>query len=288
MPPIAIARRLAVALLACGAFSLIPSAAARAAVTVGSDLSEPAATPAQAKGCEPVLAPCTNMLAGVKRGNAYGATSATDGTVVAFDVKAGGPDTLTFRLLRQNAAIAAKVILVAGDGTGPTVTLPTAGTYQFPVSLPIRAGDAVGFDASSYTAYGACLTGASSYLFSPPLEDGRASIPPSGGSCELLLNAVVEPSAAVSFGRASVDRAGRVRLALRLPGPGDLTLGGSGIGRLSRRIPGAGRLFVRLRLRPATRRRLARGEVVALALSATFAPLGGTAASTSATVKVRP
>jgi hypothetical protein len=279
----------AIALTIALALALALNPAARASIVVGSDLTETAAQPSQASNCAPLSPPCTNMLAGVKQGNPFPATSPASGTVVAFDIETGGPSTVTFRLLRLDYAVSAKVILVAGDGTGPTVDLPGPGAYEFPTNLPIRSGDSVGFDSSLFSAYGACQTGASSYSFSPPLPDRVAlQQPQSSGPCELLVNAVVVPSAALGFGKGTVARgSGRAKLSLRFPGPGKLTLTGRDIKRVSKHILRAGRLSLPLSLKSRARKRSARRGSIMLRLSATFAPTGGSAARKSALVRFR-
>lgn len=281
----------AVTIVVALALALALTPPARASIVVGSDLTETAAEPTQASGCGPVSSPCTSMLAAVKPGNLFPAASPASGTVVAFDIETGGPSTVTFRVLHLISAISAKVILVVGDGTGPTVDLPGPGTYEFPASLPIRAGDSVGFDSSLFSAYGACQVGTYwtySYSFSPPVPDREGRLPQSSGRCELLINAVVVPSAALVFGKGTVARAsGKAKLALRFPGPGDLTLTGKDIKTLSRHIVRAGRLSLPLSLKSRARKRLAKKGSVMLRLSATFAPTGGSAASRSALIRFR-
>jgi hypothetical protein len=271
------------------AAAMVAPAPAAATITVGSDLTEAAST--QPSACAPYATSCTNMLVRAKRGNLYPAASPADGTLVGFGIKSGGAGAGTFRLLRLDTAIAAKVLLVGGVGTGPTVNLPGAGTFELPASLPIRAGDSLGIDSSGSTAFGACQTGAGgaeSWRFSPPIADGSWLQPvQSSDDCELLVNAVVEPSASVGFGRGTVTRAGRTLLALRLPGPGVLTLSGSEIRTVARTIGRAGKLGVPVRLRPAARRRLASSGHARVEVSETFAPTGGVAASETATVNFK-
>jgi hypothetical protein len=272
------------------AFVLVGAAAfpstALASIVVGSDLSEPAATPSQASVCAKAPAPCTSMLISVKQGNAYPAASPADGTVVAFDIKSGGPGTATFRLVRLDAAVSAKVLLATGAGTGPTVNLPGPGSYEFPANLQIKAGDHVGLDSSQSTAYGSCQMGAYSYGFEPPLADGGPLVQPQlTGSCELLVNAVVEPSAAIVFGKGTVARtSGKANLALEFPSPGRLVLRGKGIKKVSRQIGRAGSLSLPLKISAKVRNKLTNGGGLKLKLSATFTPTGGSSATQSATV----
>jgi hypothetical protein len=166
------------------------------------------------------------------------------------------------------------------------VDLPGAGSYEFPVDLPIKAGDYVGFDSSKSTAYGSCQTGAYSYGFEPPLADGGPLVQPQlAGSCELLVNAVVEPSATVVFGKGAVARAtGKAMLALKLPGPGELVLRGKGIKKVTRQIGRAGPLSLPLKISAEAREKISNGGGLKLKLSATFAPTGGSSATQSARV----
>lgn len=264
--------------------ALVPGTAA-ASIIVGSDLTEAAST--QPSACAPYSTSCTSMLVRAKAGNLYPTASPADGTVVGFGIKSGGPETVTFRLLRLDTAIAAKVLLVGGVGTGPTVNLPGAGTFEFPASLPIKAGDALGIDSSGSTAYGACQNGTGggeSWRFSPPIAEANWMPVQSSDSCELLVDAVVEPSASVGFGKGTVTRKGRALLALRLPGPGTLTLSGGQISTASRTIGQAGVASVPVRLKAAARHRLASSGHVRVQVSETFAPTGGIAATESATV----
>jgi hypothetical protein len=226
------------------------------------------------------------MLISVKKGNAYPAVSPANGTITAFNVKSGGPDTATFRLVWLDAAVSAKVLLATGAGTGPTVNLPGPGTFEFPTDLPIEAGDYVGLDSSQSTAYGACQMGAYSYGFEPPLADGASLVPPLlSGSCELLVNAVVEPSATVVFGKGTVARAtGKAKLALKLPGPGKLLLRGKGIKKVTRQIGRAGPLSLPLKISAEVRKKLSNGGGLKLKLSETFAPTGGNSATQTAAV----
>jgi hypothetical protein len=265
---------------------LVGPAPAGATITIGSDLTEAAAT--QPSACAPYATSCTSMLVLAKRGNLNPAASPADGTVVGFGIKSGGPGAVTFRLLRLDTAIAAKVLLVGGVGTGPTVSLPGAGTFEFPASLPIEAGDWIGIDSSGSTAYGACQNGAESWRFSPPIADGSWLQPvQSSDRCELLIQAVVEPSASVGFGKGTVTRARKTLLALRMPGPGELTLSGTEIGTVARTIGRAGKVSVPLRLRAAAHRRLVSSGHARVEVSETFAPDGGVPASESATVNFR-
>jgi hypothetical protein len=96
----------------------------------------------------------------------------------------------------------------------------------------------------------------------------------------------VVPLASVGFGKGTITRKGRALLALRLPGPGMLTLSGD-IRTASRTIEGAGRSRVPVRLKAAARRRLASSGHARVEVSETFAPTGGVAATESKTVNFK-
>jgi hypothetical protein len=273
----------ATAAMAAGALAPGPAAAT---ITIGSDLTEAAQT--QAVTCGTYATSCTSVLVRAKPGNANPAASPADGTVISFGVKSGGAENVTFRLIRLDSAIAAKVLLVGGVGTGPTVDLPGAGTFQFPTNLPIRAGDWLGLDSSGPTAFGDCQGGAETWRLSPAVAEG-SYLPPvqSSEGCELLVDAVVEPSASVGFGGGRVTRAGRTLLALRLPGPGTLTLRGREIRTVIREVAEAGGADIVVRLRPEARRRLTTSGHVRLTIDETFAPNGGAPASETKTVTLK-
>jgi hypothetical protein len=281
--------RIGVVLLTVAAVTALAPGPAAATITIGSDLTESAAT--QPSACPPYATSCTSMLVRAKQGNLYPPASPADGTVVSFGIKSGGAGTVTFRLLRLDTAIAAKVLLVGGVGTGPTVGLPGAGTFQFPTSLPIEAGDSLGIDSSGSTAYGACQNGpggGESWRFGSSIPEGGWLQPAqSSGGCELLVDAVVEPSASVVFGKGTVTRKGRTLLSLRLPGPGELTLSGGEIRTATRTIDRAGKSSVPVRLKATARRRLASTGRARVEVSETFAPSGGVPASESATVNFK-
>lgn len=228
--------------------------------------------------------PCTWGLWEAKPGNLHPTLSPTSGRVVAFAVKAAGPATVTFRLLRLGPAYP-KFIIVAGAGTGPTVELPGPGVYEFPVDLPIRAYDFIGLDSS--TSFPVGDVRAETFGFYGPVEEGGYSQPLGSPPGELLVNAVVEPSAALAFEGAVLNRRGKATLGVKAPGPGELTIEGAGIRRIERHLPYAGRHSLRLGIAAAVRREVVNHGSARLELSARFAPEGGAVGAQAATVKLR-
>ncbi len=97
-----------------------------------------------------------------------------------------------------------------GAGTGPeeVIAKKTGGLSEFPVNLPIQAGDAIGLDVSDEGNYGSRLdTGAGVTGWSPFLGDGVTLVPPvKAEQLELALNADIQPApsiTAITPGRAS-------------------------------------------------------------------------------------
>jgi hypothetical protein len=267
------------------AASLAPGRA-EATITIGSDLSGPASM--QKALCGTYATSCTSVLMRTKPGNLHPAASPADGTVVGFGVKSGAAGTLTFRLLRLDSPIASKVLLLGGVGTGPTVDLPGAGTFDFGANLSIKAGDWIGIDSASSNAYETCQGGAETWRLSPPVAEGTYMAPTqSSDVCELLVDAVIEPSASVGFGGGKVTRSGRALLTLRMPGPGVLALGGPEIRTADREVAAAGPINIAVFLRGDARKRLQMSGHVRVKVSETFTPTGGGAASESRTVNFK-
>src|SRR5262245_34724834 len=162
-------------------------------MTFGSDLSLPADS--LKSTCAPATPPCTILLSQAHPGNAFPSRAPVAGLVRSFGIRAGAPETVTFRIGRLNLGGGVHDV-GTGQATGPTVSLPGPGTYSFPASLWVHAGDSVGIDTSSTASFSIqpdCH--AASFFFSPPLADGAPAQPiDANASCEWLVNAVFDPS----------------------------------------------------------------------------------------------
>jgi hypothetical protein len=225
------------------------------------------------------------MLAGVHRGNAFPATSPTAGTVTAFTIKAGGPDTVTFRLGTVEKTVEAKATT---SGTGPTVTLPGAGVFTYPTELPIAAGESPGFDASGYTAFGACFQGGFYYSFNPPLAPGGAPFAAGANStCELMVNVTVEPS--TSFGLGKIQRnklKGTAKLEVSLPGPGMVTVHGKTVKAAAKSALQFGTVLMPVEAKGKAKKKLEGGGTAKVGVSVEFAPSGGAPRTRSKKIKL--
>ena len=116
--------------------------------------------------------------------------SPNDGTIVRWRIvgASGGPFYL--RVLTPDGGTT-----YTGAGTGPAQFPTTSGTQTFPASLPIGAGQIVGFDNTGTmdTFAFATVPGATYTDWNPPLADGSA-LPytnPYGAGGELAFNADV-------------------------------------------------------------------------------------------------
>jgi hypothetical protein len=181
------------ALLALVVGASAPSTAA-AVETFGSALPEP--TPGHSDAC---FDPCT--AAQVELPGAQ-VRSPVDGTIVRFRLRtAAGSDAqqVKFRVLRSSDGVN-----FTGVGTSAAFDLPTtAGITEFPVNMPVRQGDYIGFDqpgGSKEARIVAQHADAFQAGWFPALADGSAERAPGNpkGSpptrYELLLQADVEPT----------------------------------------------------------------------------------------------
>lgn len=189
--------------LTAAAISVAGTTGAQAAVTFGSDLSEPA---------DPNPLRCLSSCPGpidtfagvaVKPGNAFPAASPMDGVVVRFGIESGNFQALTFRLVTASGYPVAG----SGAGSGPTATVPP-GVASVPARLPVKAGEFPGIDVAddpgsySHPVFPGpgCPGGIGdppvSAVWNPALGNGESLRDSSvGDRCELLVNATVEPDA---------------------------------------------------------------------------------------------
>jgi hypothetical protein len=265
------------------AVSLAPSQAS-ASITVGSDLTG-TLLGGESSRCAPIPAPCTNLLGGVHRGNAFPATSPTAGTVTAFAIKTREAGTVTFRLGTIQKSVEAQGTTSA---TGPTASLPAAGVYSFPTHLPIKAGESPGFDSSAFTAFGSCFQGGFYYSYNPPLAPGAPPHAAGANSvCELMVNATVEPSRSFSLGRFERNKIkGTAKLEVSLPGPGKVTVRGKTVKAASKSALQFGPLRMPIAPKGKAKKKLEGGGTAKVGVTVDFDPTGGSTSSRSKTYKL--
>ena len=186
--------RIALVVLVVLAFGVSGASTAAAAVTFGSTLPAPSAGHYDA---------CTNACTAAQVG-LPGAQprSPTSGTIVRFRLRtAVGSDAqqVRFRVVRSSNGVS-----FTGAGTSPAFALPqTAGVKEFPVSMPVQAGDYIGIDLPA-GGKEARIVAQDADAFQagwfPTLADAGAARPsgnPQGSAptrYDLLLQADVEPT----------------------------------------------------------------------------------------------
>ncbi len=269
--------------LALAVAALVP-ATSYASITFGSDLKAPLLQ-GYTDTCDLSTAPCTEVVAGVRRANKFPAASPTDGVVVSFGIKSATADSVTFRLARVRSSSSK----ARGAGTGPDATLPGPGTYSFPADVPVHAGDYVGVDTSAISAYSsACETGGREFTYHPTLVDGGSLMPAdSNSTCEFLVNAKVRPSSRFSFEKVKQnEHRGTATLRVDLPGPGRLVLSGEGIKRVREEAAEAGTTKLRIKPKGRVKRRLANRGQAKVEVEVVFKPEGGNASTKTKQVKL--
>jgi hypothetical protein len=198
--------RLTTAALAASFVLLVLPQAGHAAITFGSRLNH---DPANSGECMGMAAPCT--IASFihptdPNGDPYSGGAPVDGVITKLRIRAFGggdkPATVTFRLAEvtlpdpMNPGSA----LGLAAGTGPTVTVPAGDDeetpiLEFPASLPVKKGDHLAIDGTNVNATVNSSGDKFSYLFAPALADGEGARGSSDATGELLVQAVMEPSA---------------------------------------------------------------------------------------------
>jgi len=146
-----------------------------------------------------LASPCTRVLVSSETGLAGGhLTAPRNGVITAFKVRAGGPGSIKFKLVRlKNLDIATrsakgkavkktKTFQVQGNGFNSSNFIET-----FSVNLKVKKGDYIGVDSST-TAAERCTQGSVRQLmWSPPLKIGDPFRTNQGnGNCTPMVQAV--------------------------------------------------------------------------------------------------
>lgn len=289
------------ALLPALALAALAPATSQASITIGSDLSLPAT--GSADNCILSTPPCTHVLVGVHPGNQFPLKSSTTGIVKSFGIKIGGStragETVTFRLAQVSPSLPAAV---TGAGTGPSATFHAPGVYSVPANLAVKVGAYVGIDTSSTSAaaeLSTCAPGSGYLTLHPTITDfGSPQSVDSNSTCELLVNAVIQPTSVFGFNpkQTYAVKKDKIILYVELPGPGGIKVSGKGVARqpaASKGATGAGtvqqagtvRLPVKLSRR--TIKRLDAKGKAALNLLITFTPVGGDPATETRKLKLK-
>jgi hypothetical protein len=286
------------------AVSALAPAISQAEIVIGSDTTLPATT--SHVSCTFASPPCTFLSFAVHPGNPYPARSPTKGVVTSFALKSGaqpqGGEMVRFRLGRFDTGT---TLAATGAGVGPMVTLSPTLINVVSANLPIDVGDAVGIDVFSTTsaiaAQGTCGVGMGAHiLYAPPLTDGGGFQPAIGNStCELLVQATVQPSSVFGFNPKqvyTVKKKRKIILPIELPGPGGIKVSGKGLARqggasqagaVARTVKQAGTVKLPIKLGAKTLRKLDAAGKAALKVTVTFTPVGGEPGTQARKLKLR-
>ena len=256
---------------------------AQGSVTIGSTL----VSPANESG--PCSAPCTvtNQVLVSSSLAPGGLASPVNGTVKSWSFRAQAAGyTVGLRILQPTSGNS-----FTGAGTSSGVT--SVGGVQGPIatSLPIRAGDHIGLNASAGSII-LCDCGSPNLALSwtsPTLADGDSREGSVVFNREVLVQATVEPTNKVTFGKVKRDKKrGSAKVTINVPNPGTLKYGGSRVsvaGPSSLVIGTAIQLTVNAKGK--SKKKLDENGKVKVALDVTFTPTGGTAATAATKVKLQ-
>lgn len=178
--------------LACAAaLSLGAAAGASGAVTWGSALVDSNANTA-CPSAEPV---CTYVQTALPLGESALEAPAS-GVVVRWRIK--GPTNggnVTFRVIRVAETDVVTSYTSVESAPAKVPSLAAGEVKEFPVQLPVRAGDHIGFDkeAGMFGLFRAQTPVARSAAFIPPLVHNQARLKDQGTVGQLLVQAEIEP-----------------------------------------------------------------------------------------------
>lgn len=179
------ARGLRRAAILAGALAtlLAPAPAARAAVTLGSDLAT-----APDFGGGPVGTVVTADLPGRPT------TAPFDGVITRWRIRASGATwgTVRLRVVRQVTPPPTPTYQVVRSSASPPDT-SFHGIHEFTSSLPIAAGEMIGLEATNQFQGVFSVPGAAAAFLSPSPADGVTVAPFATYEREVLFNADVEP-----------------------------------------------------------------------------------------------
>jgi hypothetical protein len=200
----------------------------------------------------------------------------------------GGPSPgtqLTMKIFRLTAA-PATYQAVGHSGPQPVTAGGTAGN-TFAANIPVKPGDVLGLNATSY-----CLLASpgEQYLqYLGDLTDGDSKPFTTGSGARLNIQAVFDPDNAFSVGGTKRNKKkGNATVTLDLPNPGTLAASGTGakVAAAAKSVPaGFAKLLVKAKGKKL--RTLNDTGKVKLSLSVTYTPSGGDAATQSLKVKLK-
>ena len=165
-----------------------------------------------------------------------------------------------------------------------------AGLNTVPVSIPVRSGDMIGFNASGAPNSCTFVMPGDSVLSHPgDLSDGAAGEFSAVVDVRLNLSAVLVPSNDFTLGTVTRDRRrGSASVTAYVSNPGLVTISGNGLKRqIAKSVAVPGPVPFQIASAGSFKRRLERKGKVTVSPTVTFYPAGGDPASKSITVRLR-
>ena len=278
-------KRLLLSLTLASAALLGIALPAHGAVTIGSNLVTTHTT--NMPGCN---IPCTATNLALAPANTAlgGLRSPVRGTVTSWRVRANTGNALRLRVLRPVAATTFTGVGIseAGSFAGPGVS------PEFPTSLPINIGDWIGLESSSGNLVLGTNPGATMAFWNMPVlaEGATLAANGTGAGVEVLVQATVQPSNQLIFGRRTFNRKkGTTTLTVVVPNPGAISFprvkGVNVSGPTA--IAAGGEFKYKVRARGKKRKRLLDKGKATVQPRFSFAPRDGVAGSQQVSVKLR-
>jgi hypothetical protein len=188
-------RKVTIAVVAAGALAA-PAASQADTVTFGIRLDHEPSNSLPAHTCEQdgaamFATTCTRMAISEGRAVRGSLVAPADGTIVKLRIRAGGPDSVRFRLGHRNARDEWK-----SAGFGPVVQLEGRGYDErtpietFRTKWKVHKGDYLGIDSEATSALYCAGGGNAMAIFSRTL-DGMGQMAADTDGCELLVQAVM-------------------------------------------------------------------------------------------------
>lgn len=171
----------------------VPSAS-QGAVTIGSNLQDPADVGFNCDGMNPCTVRIGSLVPALQAPG--GVTSPINGVVVRWRVSTGDvTQEIRFRVIRQPGM----ANFATGAGTSAAVTPPVSSVTPFPTQLPIAAGDFIGIDCcqgeGKFFRQHMTAGDAVRHFWNPALLDAEMPRNASGTSnfSQVMINADIEP-----------------------------------------------------------------------------------------------
>jgi hypothetical protein len=229
----------------------------------------------------------------VTSGNSYVVKG--DGTITSWSTSAqtGAGQMFKVKVFRKVADSGPGVAVYRAVGQDIFRPLASGVVNTFSVSIPVKAGDVLGNNRQGSTNCVFSVPG-EEFWISPftDLADGAQDEFSTQDGARANISAEVEPSNQFQLGAVTRNKKkGTAQLAITVPGPGELAVGGKGVKPAAdaRAVPVAapGEVLLPIRSRGKKKRKLLDKGKVKLSLEITYTPTGGAAAEQATKLKLK-